>query len=155
MSHFTRMNESCQTLKWVVSHVRVSHVTRMNASCHSYEWVLSHLWMSHVPQLNESCHTYEWVLSQIWMSHVTRMNESCQTYGGVMSHIWMSHGPSPKKIYFWAFVFGSRNGHIWALNQLSLRTHNSDRSLDNYFSISVQFFPPNGPSMFLSSRFTK
>ena len=32
--------------------------------------------------------------------------------------------------------------------QLSLCTHNSDHSLDNYFSISVQFFSPNGPSFF-------
>jgi len=30
----------------------------------------------------------------------------------------------------------------------SLCTHNSDRLLYNNFSISVQFFPPNGPSFF-------
>jgi len=34
-------------------------------------------------------------------------------------------------------------------------THNSDHSVYNYFSISVQFFSPNGPSFFLPSRFTK
>ena len=43
-----------------------------------------------------------------------------------------------------AFVFGSRNRHIWALSQLSLCTHNSDCSLYNYFSIFVQFVSPNG-----------
>ena len=37
----------------------------------------------------------------------------------------------------------------WALSQLSLFTHNSNRSIDNYFSISVQFFSPNGPSFFV------
>ena len=35
------------------------------------------------------------------------------------------------------------------LSQLSLCTHHSDHSLHNYFSISVQFFSPNGPSIFL------
>jgi len=39
------------------------------------------------------------------------------------------------------FVLGSRNGHIWALSQLSLCTHNSDSSHYNYFSIFVYFFP--------------
>ena len=32
---------------------------------------------------------------------------------------------------------------------MSLYTHNSDHSSYNYFSISVQFFSPNGPSIFL------
>ena len=41
---------------------------------------------------------------------------------------------------------------IW-IGQLSI-THNPDRSLYNYFSISVQFFSPNGPSFLWSSRFT-
>ena len=45
----------------------------------------------------------------------------------------------------WAFVFGSRNGHIWALSQLSLCTHNSDYLYYNYFSISVKFSSQNGP----------
>jgi len=48
----------------------------------------------------------------------------------------------------WAFVFGSRIAHDCALSQLSLCTHNPDRSLYNYFSISVQFFSSNGPSFF-------
>ena len=45
----------------------------------------------------------------------------------------------------WAFVFGSRNGRIWALTQLSLCTHNSDCSLETYFLIFVQFFPRMAP----------
>jgi len=49
-----------------------------------------------------------------------------------------------RKDDLWVFVFGSRTGYIWALIQLSLFTHNSDRSVDNYFSIFVQHFPPNG-----------
>ena len=75
---------------WHVLQLRVAstwmrHVTRMNESCQTYEWVMSHVWMSHVTRMNESCHTYEWV--------ITRMNESCQTYARVMSHVkWvMSH----------------------------------------------------------------
>ena len=35
--------------------------------------------------------------------------------------------------------------------QLYLCTYNFDRSMDNYFSISVQFFSPRGPSLFLVS----
>jgi len=47
-----------------------------------------------------------------------------------------------------AFVVGLRIGHICALSQLSLWTHNPDRLHSNYFSISVQIFPPDGPSIF-------
>jgi len=45
-----------------------------------------------------------------------------------------------RKVVLWAFVFSSRNGHIWALSQLFLCTHNSDLSLYNYFLIFVRFF---------------
>jgi len=48
----------------------------------------------------------------------------------------------------WAFVFGSRIAHNCALSQLSLCTHNPDRSLYNCFSISVQFFPRMAPHFF-------
>jgi len=54
-----------------------------------------------------------------------------------------------RKYNFWAFVFGFRIGHIWALSQMSLCTHNPDRSQTTYFSISVNFFPPNGASIFV------
>ena len=37
------------------------------------------------------------------------------------------------------------------MSQLSLCTHNPDHALYNSFSISVQFFHPNGPSIFLVS----
>jgi len=50
----------------------------------------------------------------------------------------------------WAFVYGSRITQNCALCQLSVCTHNSDHSLHIYFSISMQFFSPNGPSFFLS-----
>jgi len=85
MRHVTRMNESCHTYEWVMSHIWMSRVTHVNASCHTYEWVMSHIWMSHVTHINESCHTCECVMSHIWMSHVTHMNESCHTYEWVMS----------------------------------------------------------------------
>jgi len=108
MSHMnesvTRVNESCQTNGWVMSHRWMSHVTHMNESCHThewvhtYEWVMSHTWMSHVRHMseschtqNESCHTYEWVMSHTWMSHVKHKNEPCHTHEWVMSHTWMSH----------------------------------------------------------------
>jgi len=48
-----------------------------------------------------------------------------------------------------SFVFGSRTGYIWALSQLSLCTHNFDRSLTNYFPISVLF--PERPLIFFVS----
>jgi len=104
MSQTTRMNESCRTYEWVMSHIWMSHVTRMNESCHTYEWVMSriflmhvnesvwvksHVWMSHVT--NESV----WVKSHVWMSHIIRMNKSRHTYEWVTrmnkSHVWMSH----------------------------------------------------------------
>ena len=60
-----------------------------------------------------------------------------------------------QKHILWAFVFGSRIAQICTLSQLSLCTHNPDHSLYNYFSISVRFFSPNGPSILLPARFTK
>ena len=45
----------------------------------------------------------------------------------------------------WAFVFGSRNGHIWALSLLSPCTHNSDCSYYNHRAI----FFPEWPLIFL------
>jgi len=50
----------------------MSHVSRMNESCLTYEWVMSHVWMSHVSRMNESCLTYERVMSHVWMSHLSR-----------------------------------------------------------------------------------
>ena len=38
-------------------------------------------------------------------------------------------------------VSGMGTSSSWALSQLSLCTHNSDCSINNYFSIFVQFFP--------------
>ena len=35
----------------------LSPVVRMNHSCHTYEWVMSHEWMCHAPCMNESWHT--------------------------------------------------------------------------------------------------
>jgi len=53
-----------------------------------------------------------------------------------------------RKDILWAFVFGSRIARNCALSQLFLCIHNTDHSHDNYFSISVQFFSSNGPSIF-------
>ena len=41
--------------------VCMRYVTRMNASCHTYGWGMSHVWMSHVTYGNVTWHTYEWV----------------------------------------------------------------------------------------------
>ena len=46
-----------------------------------------------------------------------------------------------RKDIFWAFVFGARNEHIWTPESSFLCSHNSNRSLYNYFLISVHFFP--------------
>jgi len=59
------------------------------------------------------------------------------------------------KTFFSAFVFSSRIGHIWALRQLSLCTHNPTHSLYSYFSISGHLFPRMAPQFFWSARFTK
>ena len=90
--HFqvTRINESCHTYEWVMSHMWMSPVTHVNESCQTCEWVMSHMWMSHGTHVNEACHTCEWALSHMWMSPVTHVNESCHTCEWVMSHMWMS-----------------------------------------------------------------
>jgi len=54
-----------------------------------------------------------------------------------------------RKDILWAFVFGSKTGHIWARSQLSVCSHTptvhstslSFFIFNNYFSISVHFFP--------------
>jgi len=97
--HVTRVNESCHTYEWVMSHIWMSHVTHASESCHTYEWVMLHVWVSHEWDLshiwtrhvtNRSFHTHQSVMSHIWMS-LTYIDGSCHTYGWVMSHIWMRH----------------------------------------------------------------
>jgi len=124
MRHVTRMNESCHTYEWVMSHIWMSRVTHVNASCHTYEWVMSHIWMSHVTHMNESwVHRWDAAmqrahahrhLSLIRMRHVThvneachtyvtRMNASCHTYECVMSHVWISPSLSSTAIFYSKF----------------------------------------------------
>jgi len=71
------------------------YVTRMDESCHTHEWVMSHIWMSHVTpidesvtHMNESCHTCECVMSHIRMSHVTPMDES--NHMDMCIAVWMN-----------------------------------------------------------------
>jgi len=52
-------------------------------------------------------------------------------------------------LLFYRILLQKRPVILSMLSQMSLYTHNSDHSSYNYFSISVQFFPPNGPSIFL------
>ena len=94
MRHGTHMDESCQTHRWVMSHVWMSHVAHVDESCHTYAMEEScHTYASNTwfNGLCKSCHAYEWVMSHIFMSHATHMHESCHTYAWVMSHICMSH----------------------------------------------------------------
>jgi len=61
----------------VSPHVWMCHVPRMDETCHTYEWVISHIntqvsshlkesvWMCHVTCIYEKCHTYEWVISHM------------------------------------------------------------------------------------------
>jgi len=94
ISHVTRINESCHTYEWVMSHRWVSHVTHIN------EWVMSHISMSHVTHMqrgvtdvNQSRHPYSRVLLPMQMRQVTCINENvtCHLYERVVSHIWISH----------------------------------------------------------------
>ena len=50
---------------------------------------------------------------------------------------------------------GSYSQGVCTLSQLSLCTYNPDHSLYNDFSIHVQYFSPNGTSIFLLCWFTK
>ena len=82
------MNELCQTHAALhcTRQLRLGgHVTRMNESCHTCEWVMSHIWMSDITQvvLFTATATSTWKARHTWMSYVTHVNESC--------HTWMSH----------------------------------------------------------------
>ena len=104
MSHIWHMTATCDTYKWVTSHLWKSRVTTMNAVC---GWFALHRRISNVQHMNESCHTCEcdvlhiWINhftqvsvlgpSQIWMIHVTRMKESRHKYERVTSHVRNSH----------------------------------------------------------------
>ena len=50
----------------------IKHIARIDESCRTYRWVMSHIWMSHIAHMDESCRTYGWVMSHIWMRWSTR-----------------------------------------------------------------------------------
>jgi len=116
MSRVPRMNESCLTYEWGMSHstlsntrvrgtsantallhcldtMRTRHISHVIESRLTYEWVMSH---SAVPNTRECfsttrlpwfcAHRVEWVTSHMWMGHVPHVNESRLTYEWVMSH---------------------------------------------------------------------
>jgi len=62
----------CNTLPHMQASVRIrfwnwSDVSRINKSCLTYQWVMSHISMSHVSHINESCLTYSSVSDQCIM----------------------------------------------------------------------------------------
>ena len=100
MSHATRVNESCHTCAWVMSHMWMCHVTRMN------EWIIPQMWMSHTShtkRVDKSCPTWHPVVPHVWrlndvlMNHVPRFVErsierligTCPTWQRVMPHVWI------------------------------------------------------------------
>jgi len=133
------INESCHKCEWVMSRVGMSHVPRMNKSCPTYKWGMSHIrvkWvMSHFWQIQQksfsriSSHrntgwrrrigslifighfSQKWlILSGSFVENDLQLRGSyessppcnaCRTYEWVMaqkmkaarmSHFWMSHG---------------------------------------------------------------
>ena len=101
MSHVPRVNESCPTYEWGMSHIWRNHVLHAIESCPTCECEVGGrtprmctLRMSHVPRVNDSCPIYELIMSYIWMScisHAIESYESCPTYEWFMSHIWRNH----------------------------------------------------------------
>jgi len=93
------------------NHTSNSYDSRMNGSCLTYAWVMSHIWMSHWTHRDRPLFTthelyfefiwltYEGVMSYSWISHVLHMNGSSLTYEWVTSHlyIYLSHVSSPTK----------------------------------------------------------
>ena len=57
----------------------MSHVTRMNESCHTYEWVMSHVWKRNVTRTKELFHVCGCVMSHVWISYVT-CRGCCEDY---------------------------------------------------------------------------
>ena len=55
-----REGVSVQAVSWMI------HVTRINESCHTYQWIMSHTSMSHVTHMNESCHMCDMTHSYVW-----------------------------------------------------------------------------------------
>jgi len=89
--HGTRVNESCRSYTWVVSHTRLSHLTMCS------------LRMSHGTQTNESWHRYQWVMSHAQMSHVPHTHTDHKWIAIQLSHIckrceWAT---VHKDIHFW------------------------------------------------------
>jgi len=54
--HVTRMNESYNMSKSVISHIELSHVIRGQSTCQICEWAMLHIQMSHATNMNESWH---------------------------------------------------------------------------------------------------
>jgi len=97
------------------SHTHTCHadmsagVTRMNESCHTYEWVMSHVWMSYVTCMNEShmshrnecgilvqsvAHLHVWHDSFIfvpWLIHMCDMTHSYVWNDSFICVTWVIH----------------------------------------------------------------
>jgi len=117
------MNESCHTCGYDY----VIKVTRMNESCHTYEWVMSHIWISHATHtwmshdtyVNESRHIYEWIMSHIWMSRVMHM------WHGSFIQVWNGDFKRQLCYFTWHDLFIQCSWHysliqVWHLKAIML-----------------------------------
>jgi len=79
--------EACHTFEW--SHIWMSLVTRMNASCHTFRWVISHTWT-----VFEGV-WYSLIICVPWLIHVCVVTDSnvwlirmCD-----MTNVYVCHDP--------------------------------------------------------------
>jgi len=78
---------------------------RLNATCHTYGWVITHVRMRHVTRMNTSCHTHACDMSHVWMRHVTRMTVSykCAQSGSIL--VTCVHEKKPEYV--------NRDRYLW------------------------------------------
>ena len=98
MSYVTRVNESCHTCKWVMSHVYMSHVIHVNVNMHewkdAYEWVTSLIWVIYFTHMTTSYHMNEYgtLIGALCHTHRLRKSPDCRLWGGPISaHAWFAN----------------------------------------------------------------
>ena len=102
----------------------MSHVTRMNESCHTYKWVMSHVWMSHVTLMNAQLpdlHLRETLLEQVCLDithsyarHDSFICVSWLIHLCVVTHvIWLIHKCDMTHSYLRDTTLEETPHHVW------------------------------------------
>jgi len=143
----TRANESCRTLRWVISHIHYTRVSSsalfseessfQNSRCGTCKCIMAHThthadvsWHTHTHM--QMCHGTH-IMTQIQQNLITRANESCHTCTWVMPHLCISHVTQMSQV---TRADESCQTYTWVLShvQMSHNTHTIVSSL--HFSLN-------------------